>query len=120
MGYSIHLEYEDLCCKTYEDAQNAVAIISADPWMHPYHLQVRAVTLLHPGPDLTPSLEVEHFQGDYWHDENASKVWLAIAPHMADGATIEFRDESGVNWRIRCEAGRVFEEFLTDVVWSDA
>ena len=120
MGYTIELEYEDLRCKTYEDAQKAAAIIAADPWMHPYHVQVRAVTRLHPGPGLTPCLEVEHFQGDHWYDDNARKVWLGLAPHMADGATIEFQNEDGVRWRIRWEAGRVFEEFIAGVVWSDA
>lgn len=46
-------------------------------------------------------LEIEHFQGDHWRDEEAKEVWLAIAPFMADGATIEFQGEGFERWRIR-------------------
>jgi hypothetical protein len=119
MGYTIELEYEDLRCRSHDAAKQAAAIITADSWMHPYHLIVRVITRLHPGPGLTPCLEVENFQGDHWHDENADKVWLAIAPCMADGASIEFQGEGGERWRIRWEAGRAFKESVTEVVWSD-
>ena len=63
-------------------------------------------------------LGIDEFQGDHWQDSEARGVWLAIAPHMADGATIEFQGEGRERWRIRWEAGRVFEEYITQVVWA--
>jgi hypothetical protein len=118
MGYTIELEYEDLRCRSPEAAKQAAAIITADPWMYTYHLAVGVVTRLHPGPGLTPCLEVENFQGDHWHDENARKVWLAIASYMAEGASIEFRGEGDERWRIHWEDGRAFEEYVKEVIWS--
>lgn len=118
MGLTIEMEYEDLRCKSWDDAQKAAQIIAADEWIHPYHLQVQPFTRLHPGPRTTPCLEVTHFQGDHWHDDQARRVWLALAPHMADGATIEFQGEGRERWRIRWQDGRVFEEYVAEVVWS--
>ena len=118
MGYTIEMESDDLRCRSPEDAQKAAANISADEWIHPYHLQVEAATLLHPGPGITPCLEVTHFQGDHWHDDKARRVWLAIAPHMADGASIEFQGEGLERWRIRWQEGRVYEDYVTDVIWA--
>jgi hypothetical protein len=37
---------------------------------------------------------------------------------MADGATIEFQGEAGERWRIRWSEGRVFEDYVTEVIWS--
>ena len=118
MGYTIELQYEDLRCRSFPDAEKAVAIITANHWIHPYNLAVSAATRLHPGPGLTPCLVIDHFQGDHWNDEEARKVWVAIAPFMADGATIEFQGEAGERWRIRLSEGRVFEDYVTEVIWS--
>ena len=40
MGYTIDLEVDDLQCRSEGDAIKATAIVSADEWMSPYHLQV--------------------------------------------------------------------------------
>src|SRR5205085_10939126 len=98
MGYTLELEYQDLRCRSWDDAQKATAIINSDAWIHPYHMQVTPATRLHPG--FTACLEVEHFQGDHWNDDEATRVWLTLAPHMADGATIEFQGEGLERWRI--------------------
>ncbi|HZM27508.1 MAG TPA: hypothetical protein VFB89_09130 [Gemmatimonadales bacterium] len=118
MGVSVDLIYEDLRCKSADDARKAAATIAADEWIHPYHLQVVPATRLHPGPGITPCLEVTHFKGDHWHDERARRVWLAIAPHLANGSTLEFEGEDSTRWRIRWEGSRVFEEHVTEVIWA--
>jgi len=62
-------------------------------------------------------LRIDHFQGDHWHDDEARAIWLAIAPHMADDASIEFQGEDLQRWRIRWLGGRCFEDRVEEVVW---
>ena len=64
-------------------------------------------------------LEIEHFQGDHWHSDQANEVWKAVAAHMADGASIEFQGQEGERWRVRFHDGRVFEDYVITAVWSD-
>lgn len=142
MGYTIELESDDLSCKSEADAEAAAKLIVDDEWIHPYHLQVSPVCRSNPPDDINWSLDVDHFQGDHWHEDQARRVWLAIAPHMADGATIEFQGEGRERWRVRwqwddCEVcrndearrtcdrchglggfARVFEEYITDIIWA--
>lgn len=118
MGYTIDLESDDLWCKSEADAAAAAKIIAADEWIYPYYLQVTPMECSSGDQQGHWFLEVEEFQGDHWHDDDARRVWLATAPHMADGATIEFQGEGGERWRIRWEAGHVFEEYVTEVIWS--
>jgi hypothetical protein len=118
MGYGIDLQCDNLWCKSEADAKAAAKLIAEDEWIHPYHLHV--VPMECSGGDMQGRwfLEIEEFQGDHWHDDDAQRVWLAIAPHMADGATIEFQGEGCERWRIRWHDGRVFEEYVTDVIWA--
>lgn len=62
--------------------------------------------------------EVETSKGLFEAIGDARRVWLAIAPHMADGATIEFQGEGRERWRIRWQEGRVFEEYVTEIIWT--
>ena len=101
MGYTVDWEGADLRCRSERDARRAAEIVNGDPWLSPYHLVVAVWQPPEPGHDW--ALNVEHFQGDHWHDDQARQVWLAIAPHMADGSTIEFQGEAGERWRIRWE-----------------
>ena len=116
MGYTVEWEADDLRCKSEEDARRTAEIINPDEWMSPYHLVV--APWQPPQPELQWALSIEHFQGDHWHDDQARKVWLRIAPHMADGATIEFQGEDFERWRIHWQEGRVFEEYVAEVVWA--
>ena len=117
MGYTVDLEADDLRCKSEEDARKAAAIVNSHEWMSPYHFQVSVWQP--PDPHHEWALNIEHFQGDHWHDEEAKEVWLAIAPFMADGATIEFLGEGLERWRIRWQEGRVFEDYVTEVIWAE-
>lgn len=101
MGYTVELEESDLRCCSREAAERAAEIIRAHQWIHPYHLQVSPVCRSNPPDDGSWFLEIDHFQGDHWRDEAARNVWLAIAPCMADGATLEFQGEGLERWRIR-------------------
>jgi hypothetical protein len=114
MGYTVEMEGVDLQCRSHEDAERAAEIIHADPWIHPYYLQVEPTTW-----EGKPYLEVLHFQGDHWSEGDARKVWLAIAPHMADGATLEFQGEGFDRWRIRWHSGRCYEDTVVSTVWSE-
>lgn len=120
MGYTVELEDADLWCRSREAAERAVAVVRADPWASPYHLQLSPICRSNPPNDADWSLEVSHFQGDHWYDDEARRLWVALAPHLADGATLEFQGEGFERWRIRWEAGRVFEEYVTDVTWAVA
>lgn len=118
MGYSVELERSDLQCRSKADAEAAADRIHGDRSMSPYHLQVSFDCRSNPQDDASWWLEVEHFQGDHWPSAEAERLWLDLAPHMADGATIEFQGEGLDRWRIRWEAGRAFEEYVADVIWS--
>lgn len=118
MGYTVDLQDTSLRCKSESDARHAAAIIEAHEEMCPYHLQVEPWQTSNPPRDDSWMLSVEHFQGDHWHDDEARKLWLALCPHMADEATIEFQGEDGSRWRIRWSQGRVFEEFPQETIWA--
>jgi hypothetical protein len=118
MGYTIELESDELWCKSQADAEDATKIIAADEWIHPYHLQVTPTECSSGDRKGDWFLEVDHFQGDHWHDYEAREVWLKLAPHMADGATLELQGEDGDRWRIRWQHGHVFEDRVMEVVWA--
>jgi len=118
MGYTIELEADDLRCKSAEDAVRAAQIIADDDWIHPYHLQVTPTESSSSEWEGHWILEIDHFQGDHWRDYEAREVWLKLAPHMADGATIEFQGEGRERWRIRWHEGRVLEEYVQEVIWT--
>lgn len=118
MGYTVELENHYLLCSSQVAAERAATIIRADDWIHPYHLVVLPICRSNPVDDANWVLEVDHFQGDHWCNEDAHAVWLAIAPYMADDATIEFQGEDFDRWRIRWEGGRTFEEYVKEVIWA--
>jgi hypothetical protein len=116
MGYSIDLEGCDLRCKSEADTHQAAATINGDSWMSPYHLQVSPRKPPEDGSEWR--LEIDHFQGDHWPDEEAKRVWLALVPHMADGATLEFQGEGPERWRIRWQDGKCYEDYVAQVIWA--
>jgi hypothetical protein len=118
MGYTVFLQYEDLRCRSLQDARAAAAIVAANHEMCSYHLDVRPATRLETDPNPAPCLELTHFQGDHWHDDEAQRLWLALAPHMADGASLELEGEEGERWRIRWQEGRIYEEYMKEVIWA--
>jgi hypothetical protein len=83
MGYSVDLEADDLRCRSEEGARKAAAIVTGHEWMSPYHFQVSVWQP--PDPRHDWALNIEHVQGDHWHDYEAREVWLAPAPFMTDG-----------------------------------
>ena len=119
MGYTVELEADDLWCKSEADAVAAAKLVVEDEWIHPYHLQVTAAQCDSGDMQGHWFLGIDEFNGDHWQDSEARCVWFAIAPHMADGATIEFQGEGRERWRIRWQDGRVFEEYVTEVSIDD-
>ncbi len=119
MSYTVDLEQDDLRCRNEYAAVQASALINADPWMR-RHLEVQPVR--HSFPDRADSwaLVVETFDGCSWNEPSARGIWLALAPFMADDATIEFRHEEGGRSRIRWHAGRVFVDSPKQVIWAMA
>jgi hypothetical protein len=89
MGYTIDLEGDDLRCRSEADARRAIPVIENGGWIHPYHLQVSVACRSNPPRDDAWQLEVDHFQG-----------------------------EDSERWRIRWHEGHVFEEYITDIVWT--
>lgn len=118
MGYTVDLEEANLMCRSEAAAREATTIVTAHRELSPYHLEVAPWQRSSPPREDAWSLSIEHFQGDHWDDDAAKQLWLALAPHLADGATIEFQGEDRVRWRIRWEAGRVFEEYVHEVIWA--
>ena len=119
MGYTVGLEDAALRCRTRADAEAAAGVVSQFPEMCPYHLQVSLRSMSNPPRDDSWVLEVDHFSGDHWDDDAAIKLWLALAPYLANGATIEFQGEDLWRWRIRWEEGRVVEEYVKEVIWAE-
>jgi len=113
MGYTVDLQSDWLWCRSEEDAHAAEAIINEDK-SFTYYLQVSAQ---HDGSH--SYLGIEHFQGDHWHEDEANTIWLALAPHMADDASIEFQGEDLERWRIRWKDGRCFEDRVQEVIWAE-
>ena len=117
MSYTVDLELDRLRCRSRAAAQQAAAVINTDPWMR-HHLKVLVVPRSTPERDDALDLVIETYDGCYWNETSARKIWLAIAPFMADESTLEFRHEGGDRFRIRWEAGRVYEEFPKEVIWA--
>ena len=118
MGYTVELMDDALFCRSQADAETAVSIVAGHEEMWPYHLQVSASEVRH-GPDAGRwYLEIFPFQGDHWDGQAANQLWLALAPHLDDGAILEFLGEGGERWRVRWHEGRVFEEFVQEVIWA--
>jgi hypothetical protein len=111
MGYTVDLQSDWLWCRSEEDARKAQAVINEDKSFR-YSLQVETER---DGEHWY--LRIDHFQGDHWHEDEARAIWLAIAPHMADDASIEFQGEDLQRWRIRWLGGRCFEDRVEEVVW---
>lgn len=120
MGYTVDLHGSDLRCRSESDARAAAEIVRGQPDRCPRHFDVAPWSLSNPARDDAWALSMEDFGGEAWDDEQAKLLWLAIAPHMADGATIEFQGEDFSRWRIRWDAGRVFEEYPREVIWAVA
>lgn len=73
MGVTVELEADDLWCRSAEDAARAAEIIGHDDWIHPYHLQVTPTECSSGDRKGDWFLEIDHFQGDHWHDYDARK-----------------------------------------------
>ena len=119
MGYTVNLECSRLRCHTRADAEAATEKVTHHVEMCPYHLMVSPRCMSSPPRDDAWGLDIDHFAGDQWNDDEAIQLWLDIAPHLADGSTIEFQGEDGWRWRIQWEAGRVVEETVHEVIWVE-
>ena len=117
MSYTVDLEVDYLDCRTREAATKAAAVINGDPWMR-LHLRASPTSRSFPERDNAWALAIDEFDGCSWDEPSARRVWLAIAPYMANTATLEFRHEEDGRFRIRWEDGRVFEEFPEKVIWA--
>ena len=113
----MHLEGADLRCHGEAEAIMASVAIRDSAWMYPYHLQVSVIYR-----ENAYQLDIDHFQGDHWNDEESQKVWLRIAPLLVKGACIHFRNENESHWRIRWHSGRVYKDHLyrdrNDLAWA--
>jgi hypothetical protein len=118
MGYTVDLQGSDLRCRSEADARAAAEVVERHSDHCPRHFEVAPWSLANPARDDAWALSIEYFEGDHWDDPEARKLWLALAPQLADGATIEFQGEDFSRWRIRWEAGRVFEEYPKKVIWA--
>ena len=117
MSYTVDLEADDLNCRSKEAAHQAAGVINTDTWMC-HHLQVSTSCRSSPERDEDWYLCIEMHDPCSWKEPLACRVWLAIAPLMADGATAEFRHEDGTRFRIRWSEGRAYEEYPTDITWG--
>jgi|SRR5882672_6694718 len=111
MGYTVDLQSDWLWCRSEEDARKAQAIISENKSFS-YWLRVEVAQ---EGEQWY--LRINDFQGDHWHEDEARTIWVALAPHMGDDASIEFQGEGLERWRIRWHGGRCFEDRVEEVVW---
>ncbi len=118
MGYTVDLMDDALFCKSREGAEAAASIVAAHDEMCPYHVEVHARAIESGSDTGRWYLEIAHFQGDHWYNEDADALWLALAPHVADGAYIEFLGEEHERWRVRWQEGRVYEEYVAEVIWE--
>lgn len=118
MGYTVDLQEADLRCRSEADARAAAALVPQHAENCPRHFNVEPWCPSNPCRDDAWKLSVEYFEGDHWDSDEAAVLWLALAPHLADGATIEFQGEDLYRWRIRWEGGRVFEEQVESVQWT--
>lgn len=118
MGYTVDLQGADMRCRSEADARAAAEVVQRHADHCPRHFALAPWSLSNPVRDDAWALSIEYFEGDHWDDDEAKPLWLALAPHLADGATIEFQGEDSSRWRIRWEAGRVFEEYPKEVSWA--
>ena len=114
----VELQTAYLDCKTELDAHEAETVSRRHSNLVPARLSLRARVMSSPPRDDAWRLDVDHFDGFQWDEMVARRLWLEIAPHMADEATIEFQDEQMDRWRIRWSGGRVYEEFPKEIIWG--
>ena len=117
MSYFVELELDDVACFTQADAIAACATIAGDVWAAK-RFRVASRSLSFPERDDAWGIEVNCFDGGNWHEPSARRAWLALAPFVRDGSTLHFRHEDGARYRIRWEAGRVFEDFPKHIEWA--
>ena len=91
--------------------------MAADPWMRAH---IRAFVSARDNAPTSDAWFVvfDSYDGCYWHEPSARAIWLAIAPCLRDNSVLEFREEGGRRYRIRWEAGRVYEEVPSTVIWE--
>ena len=118
MGYTVDYHEAFLDCRTEASCRVAVRIVEACRAICPYHLQVSAWAVSNPPRDDAWRLSIDHLAGDHWDETEARKLWVALAPHMANDASIEFQGEDGERWRIRWSAGRAYEEHVAEIRWA--
>ena len=114
----VELQAAYLDCKTEHNAHEAESLSRRHSDLVPARLALRAQAMSSPPRDDSWRLEVDHFDGFQWDEMAARRLWLEIAPHMADEATIEFQDENMDRWRIRWSGGCVYEEFPKEIIWG--
>lgn len=117
MSYSVDLEVEDLRCKSQVDALRAAAIIGADAWMRT-HIVVSPVWTDVPEIGRVWHLSIESYDCCSWNEDAARRVWVAIAPHMADGSKLEFRTEDSERFRVLWLGGRALLEVPKTIIWE--
>lgn len=117
MSYTVDLEFDSLHARTEATARLAVAIMSGDPWMRA-HIRASVSAPHSPFSDDGWLVVFDTYDGCYWHEPSAHAIWLAIAPCLRDNSVLEFREEGGHRFRIRWEAGRVYEEVPASVIWK--
>lgn len=117
MGYTVDLEFSSLHAHNEAAARRAVAIMTGDLWVRS-HIRASVSARTSPFSDEGWFIVFDNYDGCYWHEPSARAIWLAIAPCLRDNSVLEFREEGGRRYRIRWEAGRVYEEVPSTVIWE--
>ena len=117
MSYSVDIELDHLPCKSKAAAFEAAALMKADPWAR-RHLEVSPSCDASPERDDSWHLAIDAYDACYWNTTAYRKLWLALVPYMANNAFLEFRHEDASRFRVRWEAGHVFEELPKQVIWA--
>lgn len=119
MGVTVDLESDDLTCKSQKDAEAAAAIIAGDADMKS-RLEVVVHNRSSPPREDDWALTIEYYDACHWNEEAVRRLCLALAPHMAEDASIEFRTEDSTRFRFRWSGGRVFEEYPLTITWGNS
>ena len=117
MSYSVDIELDSLPCKSRAAAYEAAALLRTDSWARS-RMKISPACSSSPERDDSWHLVLDDYDPCYWNEAEFNRLWLALVPFMADNAFLEFRHEDASRFRIRWEAGHVFEERPKQVVWA--
>lgn len=63
-------------------------------------------------------LSIERNDPCYWNEDASDRVWVAIAPHMADDTSLEFCTEDRERYRVRWTGQRAYIDLPQSIIWK--